>query len=117
MSKPYIIAVDFDGTLCSYLYPAIGVPNKRLIRYLLKRKQKGAILVLWTCRGGQELVDACEWCEQQGLIFDSVNANPESAIAYHNGSDPRKIGYDELIDDKVNRRWSRPFKRKRWIHD
>ena len=117
MSKPYIIAVDFDGTLCSYLYPAIGVPNKRLIRYLLKRKQKGAILVLWTCRGGQELVDACEWCEQQGLIFDSVNANPEAAIAYHNGSDPRKIGYDELIDDKVNRRRSRPFKRKRWIHD
>lgn len=117
MSKPYIIAVDFDGTLCSYLYPAIGVPNKRLIRYLLKRKQKGAILVLWTCRGGQELVDAREWCEQQGLIFDSVNANPEAAIAYHNGSDPRKIGYDELIDDKVNRRWSRPFKRKRWIHD
>lgn len=114
MSKPYIIAVDFDGTLCSNLYPAIGVPNKRLIRYLLKRKQKGAILVLWTCRSGKELVDACEWCEQQGLIFDSVNANPEAAIAYHNGSDPRKIGYDELIDDKVNRRWSRPFKRKRW---
>ena len=114
MSKPYIIAGDLDGTVCSKLYPEIGAPNNRLIRYLLKRKQKGAILVLWTCRSGQELMDACEWCEQQGMIFDSVNSNPEAAIAYYNGSDPRKIGYDELIDDKVNRRWSRPFKRKRW---
>lgn len=114
MTKPYIVAVDFDGTLCENRYPSIGAPNKRLIRYLLKRKQNGALIVLWTCRGGQSLIDACEWCEKQGLIFDAVNSNPEVAIEYHDGSDPRKIGYDELIDDKINRWRSRPFKRKRW---
>jgi len=37
--KQNIIAVDFDGTLCTNLYPAIGEPNEKLIKYLLNRQK------------------------------------------------------------------------------
>lgn len=35
----YIIAVDFDGTICENKYPAIGEPRRSTISYL-KEKQK-----------------------------------------------------------------------------
>ena len=35
-TKKNIIAVDFDGTLCTNKYPDIGEPNKNLIAYLKK---------------------------------------------------------------------------------
>lgn len=48
----YIIAVDFDGTLCENKYPEIGKPNGVLIDDLKMRKDNGAKLILWTCRVG-----------------------------------------------------------------
>ena len=35
-----IIAVDFDGTLCTNKYPEIGDPMYGTISYLLKEKRK-----------------------------------------------------------------------------
>ena len=40
MKKYEIIAVDFDGTLCSDCYPDIGKPNLPLIE-LLKALKRG----------------------------------------------------------------------------
>lgn len=47
-TKKNIIAVDFDGTLCTNKYPDIGEPNKNLIAYLKKRQSNGDKLILWT---------------------------------------------------------------------
>ena len=49
-TKKNIIAVDFDGTLCTNKYPDIGEPNKNLIAYLKKRQSNGDKLILWTSR-------------------------------------------------------------------
>lgn len=38
--KQNIIAVDFDGTLCSNQFPKIGAPNEELIDYLKKKKDR-----------------------------------------------------------------------------
>lgn len=99
-NKPYLsYAVDFDGTLCDSEYPNFGKPNKRLIKFLIKKKKEGHKVTLWTCREGTELLNAVKWCEKHGLTFDAVNENlPEDIEVF--GSDPRKIGYDILIDDK-----------------
>lgn len=51
----YIIAVDFDGTLCRNQYPEIGEPNNALIEYLKTRQNMGHKLILWTCRVGDKL--------------------------------------------------------------
>jgi hypothetical protein len=95
-----IIAVDFDGTLCKDAYPGIGVPNLRLIRSLIANRKNGDKLILWTCREGEHLQEAVDWCKARGLEFDAVNENvPELKEKY--GTDPRKIGCNLMIDDKA----------------
>ena len=98
-----VYAVDFDGTLCEDKYPDIGAPNDALIISLILLRQQGHKLILWTCRGGEYLDRAIDWCKRQGLEFDAVNENLLERIQLY-GNDCRKIGYDILIDDKaVNR--------------
>lgn len=94
-----IIAVDFDGTLSWGNYPMCGKPNYRLINWLNDMQAKGNKLILFTCREGKPLEDAIEWCRNLGLVFDAVNENLPEAIEEY-GTNPRKIGYDILIDDK-----------------
>ncbi len=95
-----IYAFDFDGTLCAEAYPAIGKPNKAMIRYAKKLKEKGNRLILWTCRNGNHLENAVSWCREQGIEFDAVNQNlPEILEKF--GSDSRKITADYYIDDKL----------------
>lgn len=94
-----IIAVDFDGTLCESKWPEIGAPNKNVICALLRRQAKGDKIILWTCRRGELLNDAVDWCGMFGLRFDAVNANLPEHIAQY-GDDTRKVFADEYWDDK-----------------
>lgn len=97
-----IIAVDFDGCLCTNAWPDIGQPNRQLIRMLKTARSKGNKVILWTCREGKLLQDAVKWCERQGLRFDALNENlPEMNALY--GNNCRKIGADVYIDDKAMR--------------
>lgn len=97
--KPNIIAVDFDGTLCTNRWPEIGEPNNELIDYLKNRQRNGEKLILWTNRVGDRLTEAVAWCKERGLIFDAVNDNlPEIVEAF--GANCRKIFANEYIDDR-----------------
>lgn len=100
-SRNYTIyAVDFDGTLCEDIFPGIGSPNMALINHLIKRRKQGNKIILWTCRVGEGLQEAVEWCRGYGLEFDTVNANlPEMIEQY--GNDCRKVAADVYIDDKA----------------
>lgn len=97
--KNMIYAVDFDGTLCTSCWPDIGAPNIILIDWLKRQREKGEKLILWTCREGELLRAAVEWCEWMGLKFDAVNENLPENIEYY-GSDCRKVHADIYIDDK-----------------
>lgn len=109
--KSKIIAVDFDGTLCTDCYPDIGSPNHKLIGYLQVEQCTGAKLILWTCRAGELLDAAVTWCKNEGLTFDAVNENlPEIIEAF--GSDTRKIFANEYIDDLASTRFELPFEKR-----
>lgn len=57
-------------------------------------------LILWTCRAGEKLQEAIEWCREHGLLSDAVNDNlPEMIEKW--GSNSRKITADIYIDDKA----------------
>lgn len=95
-----VVAVDFDGTLCTNNYPNIGAPIQQTIRYIKRERLNGSIIVLWTCRQGAQLAAAVDWCERQGLIFDYINENTPQNIAKY-GGDTRKICADVYIDDRA----------------
>jgi hypothetical protein len=93
-----IIAVDFDGTLCELDYPRIGEPIWNRIREVKEEQRRGHVIILWTCRTGELLEQAVDWCANKGLHFDFVNENDPRRVARY-GSDSRKISYDLCLDD------------------
>jgi hypothetical protein len=106
MNKKLVIAVDFDGTLCEYAFPSIGDQSPeqvQLMNLLIKLKQEGHKLILWTNRGDNEqyksLTEAVEWSKQKGLEFDAVNENLPNQKKL-SGYSP-KIMADYYIDDKA----------------
>ena len=58
-----ILAIDFDGTLSLGKWPDVGPANTKLINYLVRRKENGDKLILWTCRANDELLKAVSWCK------------------------------------------------------
>lgn len=104
-----IIATDFDGTLCENKWPEIGAPNVEIINYIKRQKNGGDVkLILWTCRAGDRLNEAVNWCKEQGLLFDAINENI-SEIIEEFGSDTRKVFAHEYIDDQMCTKFRFPF--------
>ena len=104
--KKLTIAVDFDGTLCEYAFPEIGEQkrsHKILMSKLIKLRNNGHKLIMWTNRGDNEeypvLTEAVEWCRNKGLVFDAVNENLPNQKKL-SGYSP-KIMADIYIDDRA----------------
>ena len=100
--RKYIYAVDFDGTLITgNKWPDIdGQFNTHLANILIHERARGNKVILWTNRHGEALEDALWLCDLYNLQFDAVNENIPETIRFY-GSDPRKITYDYLIDDRA----------------
>lgn len=94
-----IYACDFDGTLCFAPWPSCGSPNMELFNFLIEARKRGDKVILWSCRIGEALNDAVEYCKSMGLEFDAVNDNLPELITYY-GNNPRKISADIYVDDK-----------------
>lgn len=67
-----IICVDFDNTLLPY-YDFEEDLCKTVIDTLHEAIALGARLILYTCRDGQDLNDAIEYCNSKGLNFEQIN--------------------------------------------
>lgn len=104
-----IIAVDFDGTLAETDFPKIVKPKLRMITFCKQLQAQGHILILWTCRCGQDLEEALKFCEEYNLKFDYVNENTKENIREY-GNNSRKIFAHEYID---NNAWS-PDRESMW---
>lgn len=95
-----IYAVDFDGTLAETKFPEIIAPIKSMFDICKDIKEAGDILILWTCRCGDDLAAAVEFCKDNGLEFDYINENvPENVERW--GNDSRKVFAHVYIDDKA----------------
>lgn len=97
---PYIIAVDFDGTLVEDMFPEIGRPIERTWDLMREAQANGAKIILWTSRDNQRLKEAVEFCTERGFHFDAINSNlDECQILFNN--DTRKVYANEYWDDKA----------------
>lgn len=94
------IAVDFDGTIVTHRYPAIGDELPFAIdtlKMLIKERHK---LILWTVREGKLLDEAVEWCRERGVEFYAVNRDYPEETQKNNPSYSRKLKVDLFIDDR-----------------
>ena len=87
-----IYAVDFDGTLCTNAWPDIGEPNIAFIRHFRELREQGHKLILWTCREGEALQRAIDWCADYGLGFDAHNENLPELTELGTGTIVEKLG-------------------------
>ena len=99
-SRPYIVAVDFDGTLCEDSWPDIGEENRVLLDIIPMLQKLGVLVVLWTCREGEALEAAEDWCGRRGVRFDAVNENCGCIVELFRWN-TRKIHADEYWDDRA----------------
>jgi histidinol phosphatase-like enzyme len=90
-----ILAIDFDGVICENDYPEVGKQIPNSIPVLKKLQQIGHSLILWTCRDGESLNNAIEFCKKKGLEFDAINENLDFKFKTSN-----KIYADVYIDDR-----------------
>lgn len=108
-----IIAVDFDGTIVESNFPWIGPAYPQALNFLRQWKRKKHKLILWTCRDGQHLNDAVQFCRDQGIEFDAINDN----IRKYYGNNSRKVWADLYVDDKcglpIDQVWTYANKRVR----
>ena len=91
--RKFIVAVDFDGTIANMGLDGMLCPNMSIIN-LIKYIKEEMHVILWTCRQGEMLQAAIDFCASQGLVFDYVNENVDKSLP-----DCRKIFADIYIDD------------------
>lgn len=108
MSRPKILAVDFDGTIVTHMFPFIGEEIPDAIRVLKRVMEAGHQIVLWTCREDEPddkkrnyLTKAVEWCYESGLKLRSVNENLPSDEFRNPVGLRRKAYADIYIDDRA----------------
>ena len=99
-NKNTVYAVDFDGTLSLGRWPEMGAPNIDLFKFLIKEKEAGARIILFSCRAGELLEAAVIYYRAMGLEFDAVNDNLPDLIELY-GNNSRKISADIYIDDRA----------------
>lgn len=99
VNLPPILAVDFDGTLVEDNFPLIGDIKPKIWEAVLQAQKRGCKLILWTCRNGDALREAVDFCAGNGLHFDAINENLDEIKGLY-GGDTRKVFADMYIDDR-----------------
>lgn len=91
-----IINIDFDGTVVTHEYPNVGkdIGAQPVLKRLI---DNGHYLILFTMRGGKELIDAIEWFKQNNIPLYGIQTNPTQA-SWTNS--PKSLA-DLMIDDSA----------------
>lgn len=96
-----IIAIDFDGTLVRSDYPHIHGLQPYAKEVMHRLKDEGHYLILWTCRKGEELMQAINYLLGQGIPFDRINDHHPGNLQSYGGQGGKKIYADLYVDDRV----------------
>lgn len=103
--KSLIIAIDFDGVIAevnnNFTPGTPNIPGKLIKNadiYINKLHEDGHQIIIWTCRGGNNLYLAERFLEDHNIHYDRINDNVASHYDRfkHN---TRKVHADVYIDD------------------
>lgn len=90
-----VIAIDFDGTVVSHMYPTVGEDNPLAVDVLKELVLSDNKLILYTMRSGEKLEDAVEWFKRKDIPLWGINDNKEQKY----WTDSNKIYANLYIDD------------------
>ncbi len=93
--KGVIIGLDFDGTVVTHEFPAIGKDLPHCLETLKKITDQGGKIVLITMRSGKRLAEAVAYLNDHDIPLFGVNNNPTQFL--HSKSP--KIYANIYIDD------------------
>ena len=97
MSRPKVIAVDFDGTLVENDFPDIGSKNDNVVNYVREESNNGSIIILWTTRQNEKLKEAIDFLDENNIPYNYVNENARCI----NFDTSDKIFADIYLDDRA----------------
>lgn len=104
------IAVDFDGTVVSHMYPEMGDDNPLAEEILKQIVDNGHELILYTMRSEQQLDDAIKWFQDRNIPLWDINNNKtqkfwtKSPKIYANlYIDDAALGIPLIYDEKSSR--------------
>lgn len=80
VANPLIIGVDFDGTVVTHEFPAIGAPVPGAIEKLKHWSDLGHKIILWTMRSEDTLREAVEYLKSHDIELYGINENPQQKV-------------------------------------
>ena len=104
--RPFILAVDCDGTLWlkDMKFPGCGTPRNDVIEKVKKFKKDGAYIILWTCRSVSQLEPVRAFCKEHGIVYDAINKNYTRVLVPRDAVLQNKKGVDEInSQDDLNK--------------
>ena len=106
VKKPYLIAIDFDSTLCKGGWPDISkgeiIESTVDIMQAQLTGKPNTVFILWTCRAGDKLEDAKRFIEQHDLPIYYFNEQHPSVFEWmQDAVDTRKVYADQYWDDRA----------------
>ena len=112
--RKFVIAVDFDGTICENKYPMIG-KLKNGVREVINKlvDNDNCEIIIWTCREGKYLQDAIKFLNNNFIPYHYINDNcnwAKETFSYN--ANCRKVFADLYIDDKAifaNIKWKQMY--------
>jgi hypothetical protein len=107
------IAVDFDNTITLRSpYPVTGELNPLAKKTLLKLKELGCILILYTARTGKFLQEAIDLCRSWEVPIDKISNGKKPEAIYF--IDDRSCKNYEVNWDEVYSNINEIIKRRLW---
>jgi len=91
------VAFDFDNTVFDFHNIGDTFPRMETLLRFLKRNEEFK-LILFTCNGGDKLLECIEYCKNNGYEPDYVNENPVVNNAHYVVQKPY---YSILLDDRA----------------
>ena len=88
------ICIDFDGTCVTHAFPDVG-KDIGAVPVLKRLITNGHKLILFTMRGGKDLLPAVNWFAENGIKLFGINVNPDQK----SWTDSPKAYGDLYIDD------------------
>ena len=127
-----ILAVDFDGTICTVGYPEIGRERIDAKEIINKLYDEGYMIIINTCRTDvgkhKAATMAKDFLRIRGIKYHHFNVNAPHVLEMYE-CDTRKISADVYIDDKclfqipewdykyemIKKRYPNPFEQKPFL--